>query len=139
MASYPPGKYPQDKAYAKAYRKKNRKKIAAHSRGYYVSHKLEASVKNRTNRLLKVFGLTEVDYAVRLASQNGLCAICRHPEVVFDPRAKKIRRLAIDHDHDTNKIRELLCSSCNRALGLFGDDVLLLEAAAAYLRKHSDV
>ncbi len=49
--------------------------------------------------------------------QHGLCAICKQPEV-----AKfhgKIRRLAVDHDHETGEIRALLCYHCNTHLGWF--------------------
>jgi hypothetical protein len=41
-----------------------------------------------------------------------------------------------DHCHRCNKIRGELCSNCNSALGLLGDDPSWLEAAAAYLRRH---
>lgn len=42
-------------------------------------------------------------------------------------------KLVIDHDHKTNKIRGLLCNHCNRGLGHFRDDPMLLEFAAMYI------
>lgn len=55
------------------------------------------------------YGITLIDYDNMLLEQNGGCKICgRHP---------KKYRLSIDHDHKTNKVRGLLCVSCNRALG----------------------
>jgi Recombination endonuclease VII len=53
-------------------------------------------------------GITDADYQALLASQGGGCAICDHP-----PRT---RRLHVDHDHKTGKVRGLLCHRCNRAL-----------------------
>ena len=42
-------------------------------------------------------------------------------------------KLVIDHDHKTEKVRGMLCNHCNRGLGHFRDDPLLLEFAAQYL------
>lgn len=55
--------------------------------------------------------------------QQGLCAICQHETAV----------LHIDHCHENNKVRGLLCGSCNRGLGMFKDNPELLKAAAEYL------
>lgn len=59
--------------------------------------------------------------------QNSRCAICgRRFEFAGKPH--------LDHCHRTKKVRGLLCSACNKGLGLFRDDVAVLEAAIAYLR-----
>lgn len=63
-----------------------------------------------------------------LEAQGGVCAICRRPS---DPAP-----LHVDHDHRTGAIRGLLCSPCNTAIGLLGDDPDRMMAAAAYLREH---
>jgi Recombination endonuclease VII len=62
-----------------------------------------------------------------LKEQNGLCAICGNKE--------SERRLALDHCHDTGKIRGLLCGTCNTGIGMLKDSVELLEAATKYLSK----
>lgn len=63
---------------------------------------------NRDRTLLRRFGITAVDYDRMLAEQDGGCALCSRP-----PGA---RRLHVDHDHVTGKVRGLLCLPCNGAL-----------------------
>ena len=80
-------------------------------------------------------GMTPERYEEMLASQGGVCAICRGD----DPGTGK--RFAIDHDHSCcpgrrscgKCVRGLLCQKCNRGLGLFNDDPERLEAAVRFL------
>lgn len=65
-----------------------------------------------------------------VADQGGRCAICAGSPV--GPG----RRLHVDHDHATGRVRALLCSSCNTAVGLMQDDSARLRAAADYLDKN---
>lgn len=60
------------------------------------------------------------------------CSKCK--ELKFLNMFDKRRELYIDHDHNTNKVRGLLCSNCNTALGKFKDDILILEEAIRYLK-----
>jgi len=66
-------------------------------------------------------------------SQNGVCAICSGGETV--KTRGTLRRLAVDHDHETGKVRGLLCNRCNNGLGNFRDDPDLLREAIAYLQE----
>lgn len=85
------------------------------------------------------FGMTQADYDALFASQGGVCAICGCSETRIVPRTGLVRTLTVDHDHSKGSrksaVRGLLCSNCNRALGLFKDDPKLLLAAAAYLQR----
>jgi len=59
-------------------------------------------------------GLSLEQYQSLLRLQNGVCAICKKPEM-----GKRVNRLAIDHNPQTDKVRGLLCGSCNRRLGFY--------------------
>ncbi len=75
---------------------------------------------------LKKYGLSLEDFDEILNQQKGVCAICNeNPE----------GQLAVDHDHNTNKIRGLLCRACNRGIGIFKDNTERLESAIEYLEK----
>ncbi len=68
--------------------------------------------------------------------QNGGCAICGQPETVR--RKGNLIRLAVDHDHRTGKIRELVCGKCNKALGFLDEDENRCRSMIAYIRKHKE-
>jgi hypothetical protein len=98
-----------------------------------------ANIINKANRdarpnarlrehLRRRFGITPEDYDAMFAAQGGVCAICGSP-----PRG---RRLSVDHDHDTDEVRGLLCSTCNAGIGSMRDDPELLRRAIAYLEAH---
>jgi hypothetical protein len=80
-------------------------------------------------RLSRASGVTRTAAELRQA-QDGRCAICGVPEAEA-PRA----RLAVDHDHDSNRIRGLLCNNCNCGLGHFKDSPSRMLAAIEYLAR----
>jgi hypothetical protein len=84
----------------------------------------------------KKYGLSAKVYEEMFLAQQCVCAICGKPETHLY-RNKQIGYLAVDHDHATGKIRQLLCFNCNTGLGRFYDDPGLLVKAAEYVRKHS--
>jgi Recombination endonuclease VII len=61
------------------------------------------------------YGVTVEWYNAKLIEQRGCCAICGLPESSTSKHGKK-KRLAVDHDHDTNEARGLLCENCNKHL-----------------------
>jgi len=84
--------------------------------------------------LKRYYGLTGEQYGEMLAAQKGLCAICGKPETAMINGTPKV--MHVDHDHDTDDVRGLLCGSCNGGLGLFKDDPAILRAAADYIDRH---
>ena len=87
----------------------------------------------RAGAIRTAFGMDMGVYQQLFVEQKGLCAICEKPETAT--RAGKVKWLAIDHCHDSNAVRGLLCQGCNTGLGALGDDPERLERAAAYIRK----
>lgn len=74
------------------------------------------------------YGITVDEYDAMLRAQGFACAICQSS-------CGTGRRLSVDHDHATGRVRGLACHRCNVGLGYFRDRPALLEAAAAYLRR----
>lgn len=87
---------------------------------------------NRWKNNLRVYGLTIEEYEAIKEEQNGLCAICKNPPSGKGPYGK----LHVDHNHTTGEIRGLLCSPCNKAIGIFKENINYLESAIKYLEKH---
>ena len=113
------------KAYGRLNYAKNRAKFCARSRKNYRQKpeiRLRADLKARYDMSLEEFKLL-------LAEQSGVCAICGLPET------GRFSRLSVDHDHDDNSVRGLLCSACNSGIGRLKDNPELLIRAAEYLRK----
>lgn len=77
------------------------------------------------------YNLSAAEYEAMLAKQESRCAICGTRDW-----AGKHGVPHVDHCHETNKVRGLLCDSCNSGLGRFKDRPEVLELAAAYLRRH---
>jgi Autographiviridae endonuclease VII len=76
-------------------------------------------------RQLRKCGISEEEHGAMLRRQRGRCGICK--------RKPGKRRLCVDHDHKTGRVRGLLCHKCNSGIGFYGDDARLTRAATAYL------
>lgn len=90
----------------------------------------------KSNDLRRSYGITLEDYEALLEAQNGVCAICGDPEKTKDKDGGP-RKMPVDHDHETGVIRGLLCTPCNRALGMLKDDVKVLRRAIVYITSHA--
>lgn len=71
------------------------------------------------------YGMTLQEYEILLEKQNYGCAICGNNN--------GNRVMFVDHDHETDKVRGLLCTRCNCAIGLFEDDVERMAKAIEYI------
>jgi hypothetical protein len=86
------------------------------------------------SKLKRLYGISVEDYYLMLSAQNGGCAICGS----LVPHSRKYTEtqevmFSIDHSHQTGKVRGLLCTKCNRALGLIGDNPQIAMKMASYL------
>ncbi|MCH4563350.1 endonuclease VII domain-containing protein [Halomonas sp. EGI 63088] len=133
-------RYPdRAKAAQKAWRAKNPDKVKArndyynrkrtkeeHSQYMREWRKRQPDLAKNTD-LKKRFGITLGQYQEKLEAQGGVCAAC-------GSKPGK-RSLAVDHDHSTGMIRDLLCDSCNTSLGLLVESKARLLALIEYLDK----
>lgn len=85
--------------------------------------------------LRRSYQITKEQYDNMLESQSGVCASCKQPETAFGS-TRKIKPLAVDHDHQTGLIRGLLCHVCNTTLGMQKDDPQRLRALADYIEQY---
>ena len=107
----------------KKYHAEHHEEHCAYNKKHYAEHREEA----RAIALMRNYGITIEEYDNMFAAQNGICAICGKPQ--------NGKRLFVDHNHETDKVRGLLCQNCNIALGHMGDDAQLLIKAIDYLMK----
>ncbi len=91
----------------------------------------------RKRKLAEKFDMTPAQFDEMLAAQGGGCAICKGVTTRTNWRSGKPDALVVDHDHETGATRGVLCSACNRAIGMLGDDPARLRAAADYLDRHA--
>jgi F0F1-type ATP synthase alpha subunit len=113
----------REKETRKEYLIKNREKVLEKQRKYNKENPLK-----RKNAVLKnVYGITLVQYNEMFETQEGKCAICqRHQNELT-------RTLCVDHDHKTNKVRALLCVTCNTDVSVVENR---LEEMTNYLNKY---
>lgn len=100
-----------------------RRKGSGYAKKYYSQNK----EKFRGLHLKYHFGISSEQYTEMFKKQNGACAICGKFSIELN--------LQIDHDHETGRIRELLCGKCNRALGLLHDDINIFSSAIKYIER----
>ena len=112
----------------------NSNRLNEGSGAYHRAWRKQNPLAAKDSELRGAFGIGLAEYGEMLVAQGGVCAICLKFEK--EERNEKKKALAVDHCHDTGKIRGLLCSACNTGIGKFGDNPDVLRAAADYLDRH---
>ena len=126
------------KLYMQEYQEKNREKLRKQNREAYWQnkewhHKYHKNWRKHNARLVRntnykrKFGITIDDFDEILKKQGGACALCGKHEW-------NGKRISVDHDHNSGKVRGLLCNRCNTALGALGDTVESIEKVLQYLK-----
>lgn len=102
----------------------------------YCSHHWRKFCQKPSNKIVGIrsalkhkYNITFETYDELRNKQNGVCAVCKKV-------CKSGKRLSVDHNHSTGRIRGLLCGKCNTALGLAEDSIERLYALIAYLKLH---
>lgn len=83
------------------------------------------------SKLKKKYGLTPEDYQKMITLCGNKCEICR----ISPEKINRQRRLSVDHNHQTGKIRGILCHSCNIIIGLCKENPEILKEIIKYLKK----
>lgn len=85
------------------------------------------------------YGLSDEEFGLLWQAFSGKCGICLcNLSMPSRKRGQPRNAAVIDHNHNTGNLRGLLCNSCNKALGLFNDSVLLLRNATKWLENANE-
>jgi len=134
--------------YHRTWRAKNRERVLAANARYRARHREQRRKDDRTrkakgqpgwvgaenSRLKYTYGLTLEQYTAKVLLQGEVCALCGQPEAA-QGRHGSTKKLCVDHNHGTDAIRDLLCDTCNRVVGIIETRAVPIDALAAYLQK----
>lgn len=114
----------------KGYRCKDceREVVKDYKKRYHEKTKEWQRHRNRKSK----YGLTEEQYNQLRIEQSDECKICK-TVMDFSVKPDMKTRAVVDHCHNSNKVRGLLCARCNQALGLMRDDPDILRNAIQYI------
>ncbi len=110
---------------------RNKEKTAIYNKSYKLKNKEKIAAWTRDYLLKATFNITVEEYNKKLANQNENCDICKKHYSLFK------RNLSVDHCHSTGRIRGLLCSNCNVALGHMKESPDNITNMLSYLAKWS--
>lgn len=111
-----------------------RKDNAAYMREWQRAMRAANPDYSKNSDLKRTYGVTLDWYREQQTKQGNTCAICGKPETTVING--KTVSLAVDHCHNTGKVRGLLCVPCNRGIGMLKHDRDLLQKAIAYLETY---
>lgn len=97
---------------------------------YRRAHK---QVVPRESYLQNEYGMSRKEWETLFIKQDGFCIVCGDWLNLDSTNGHK--RIAVDHDHATGKVRGLLCQRCNLGIGLLRDNLYILEKAVSYLER----
>lgn len=121
----------RDRERCKRYRERHPERSREASRlgqqRYREQYPERSSASLWASSLRRNYGIGPDEFDALLSKQNGRCAICG----TDDPGTRKFN---VDHDHETGKIRGILCQRCNLAIGHFKDNLDIMENAMRYVR-----
>lgn len=100
---------------------------------YMMESKERKKYLDYISKAKRVYLISEQDIRDRMDNQQGCCEICKRS---LDHQN---RTFHIDHDHQTSNVRGLLCSNCNKSLGLIRDSISSAVNMVNYLNKYSEV
>lgn len=118
--------------YQSGYCKRRSSQDSNYYKEKYQKQKIKQSKRSKeaqfNGHLKRRYGITLEDYDKMFEQQKGLCVLCGLPEIG--------RRLAVDHNHQTGKIRGLLCHQCNCCIGFIENKNLSVKKIQKYLERN---
>jgi hypothetical protein len=118
-------------SYFKDYYKLHREQEKKDRKDYYYKHTKEEIMKSSIRKYKNQYGLTLEQIDMMLIQQNHKCKLCG----ISLAETKR----CIDHDHNTGKVRGILCNKCNSGLGHFNDNEDMLMRAAKYIKLEGNI
>lgn len=112
--------------YNRKYYQKNHEKRLEYTRKYRKEHSKKIKEFEKNRHLINKYGITYDQKNQMVIDQGGLCASCKQPLGI------KPQNICVDHDHDTGKVRKILCNSCNLALGYMRESPVLVSGLLEY-------
>ena len=124
--------------YRREHYEANKERVTAQVVAYRAIPENAERLKNTTRdwHLRRTFGITSAEYDEMLRAQDGKCLGCGRSYSRVDSRSGQPFRLVVDHDHVTGKVRGLLCTHCNLALGYAEESPVALRRLADYIERH---
>lgn len=108
--------------------------VSSDSPEYQRLHRKIYRTEYSEQHLKRKYGISLLDYSRLFMAQDGKCAICGGEDAGH--RNGEPKALAVDHCHETGKVRGLLCEACNQGIGKLKEDVTILQKAIQYLTDH---
>jgi hypothetical protein len=119
--------------YKKEYFLKNKEKILKKRKEYRLKNRKKVQQQRKKSYFKNTYNLTLEQFNEKLNNQNNKCVLC---DTTFD---EKINKAYVDHNHQTGKIRDILCFNCNSGLGKVKEDKNILNNMINYLNKHNSL
>jgi hypothetical protein len=137
IESFPKDKHNPDgyNYQCKKCRSKWKKANINYFRNYSIKNRLKIKIGQQSATLKLKYNLSLEAFNRMLQEQNGVCAICGKPETRICRGS--LCSLSVDHNHETGKIRELLCSNCNVMLAKCDESIEWLDKIKNYIVKHN--
>lgn len=111
-------------------------KRLASAKKSYLKNKSKVLIRARHTYLQNTYKITSEDYLKMMIEQKNKCAICEQYERQV-LKSGDIKPLAVDHNHSTGEVRQLLCHDCNAMLGYAKENANILNSAISYLEYHN--
>jgi len=107
------------KVYRKKYNDEHREEIKAWQQTYQEKRKILARIRR--------YGITDIEFNTLLEKQGGTCAVCKM--IGWNGKGPHV-----DHNHKTGKVRGILCSNCNAAVGMMKDNRKIVQGLVEYMK-----